>query len=135
MTSIVKEVTIDAPAPDCWDALRDFGALHQRLARGFVTSTKMAGDRDREVTFFTGAVARERLVGINEELMRLAYTVVDSPLGSTHNNASAQIIPIGDRQCRFVWITDILPDDLSGRIAELMDAGLKAIKKTLESTP
>ena len=65
--------------------------------------------------------------------MRLAYTVVDSPMGSTHNNASAQIIRAGDRQCRFVWITDILPDDLSGRTAELMDAGLKAIKKTLES--
>jgi hypothetical protein len=50
MASIVKEVTVDAPALTCWDALRDFGALH-----------------------------------------------------------------------------------LSGRIADLMDAGLKAIKKTLES--
>lgn len=133
MASIVKEVIVDAPAPICWDALRDFGALHQRLAAGFVTGAKMVGERDREVTFFTGAGARERLVGIDEELMRLAYAVVDSPLGSTHNNASAQIIPVGDGRRRFVWITDVLPDDLSGRIAQLMDARLKAIKKTLES--
>lgn len=133
MASIVKQVIVGAPAPACWDALRDFGALHRRLAAGFVTGVKMVGERDREVTFFTGAVARERLVGIDEELMRLAYAVVDSPLGSTHNNASAQIIPVDTDTCWFVWITDVLPDDLSGRIAELMDAGLKAIKKTLES--
>jgi len=32
-----------------------------------------------------------------------------------------------------VWIIDILPDELAGRIAELMDAGLRAIRTTLET--
>lgn len=132
MASVVREVTIDAPAADCWMALRDFGALHQRLVPGFVVDARMVGEREREVTFFSGAVAREYLVGIDETTMRLAYTVVDSPMGSTHHNASAQIVPDGDGRCRFVWVTDVLPDELAGRTAEMMNAGLKVIKATLQ---
>lgn len=133
MATVIREIEIAAPAAKCWDALRDFGALDRRLAAGFVTGTKMVGERDREVTFYTGAVARERLVGVDEDAMRLAYTVVEGPMGSTHHNASAQIVPEGADRTRFVWITDVLPDELSDRTAQLMEAGLKTIKATLES--
>jgi hypothetical protein len=87
---------------------------------------------EREVTFSSGAVAREYLVSSDDSTMRLAYTVTDSPMGSSHHNASAQIV--GDRggSCRFVWVTDVLPDSLADRTADLMDAGLRVIKATLE---
>jgi hypothetical protein len=135
MASIVREVVIDAPASACWDALSAFGAVHERLAKGFVTDAKLVGNGEREVTFFTGAVAREKQVGVDDESMRLAYTVIDSPLGSSHHNASAQIVPAGNGQCRFVWITDVLPDELADQIAGLMDAGLSFIRETLEAIP
>lgn len=131
MASIIREVTVDAPAARCWDALRAFDALHERLARGFVTAVTMTGDRDRQVTFFTGAVATERLIGVDDQSMRLAYTVVDGPLHAEHYNASAQIVPDGAQRCRFVWSIDVLPDELASRTAELMDAGLRAISATL----
>lgn len=134
MASVLKEATVDAPASQCWAALRDFGALHERLAKGFVTNVTMVSERVREVTFASGAVARELLVGVDEGSMRLAYTVVDGPLGSSHHNASAQIVPAGAGRCRFIWITDVLPDELAGRTAALMDAGLAAIKATLEAS-
>lgn len=133
MATISREVTIDAPPAKCWAALRDFGGLHERLASGFVTNVSMVGDREREVTFASGAVAREVLVGVDEDSMRLSYTVVQGALGSTHHNASAQIIPAGAGDCRFLWITDVLPDELATRTAGLMDAGLAAIKATLEA--
>jgi hypothetical protein len=129
----MREITVGAEAAQCWDAVRDFGALHRRLAPGFIVDVKMTGTREREVTFFGGAVAREYLVGIDDERMRLAYTVVESPMGSTHNNASVQVIPDGDSHCRFVWVIDVLPDDHGPRPGELMDNGLAAIKKTLGS--
>lgn len=132
MATVIREIDIDAPAAGCWDALRDFGALDQRLATGFVTGTRMVSERDREVTFFTGAVARERLIGIDDEAMRLAYSVIEGPIGSTHHNTSAQIVPDGAGRCRFVWITDVLPDELSDRTAGFVEAGLKAIKARLE---
>jgi hypothetical protein len=135
MASVIREADIEANAADCWDALRDFAAVHRRIAPGFLTDLRMLSPTERQVTFFTGAVATERLVGIDERSMRLAYTVVDSPLGSTHHNASAQVVADGADRCRFVWTTDVLPDELGERIGELMDAAMQIIKRTLESGP
>lgn len=132
MATVIRQTAVEAPAAQCWAALRDFGALDQRLAAGFVTGTTMVSARDREVTFFTGAVARERLIGVDDEAMRLAYSVVEGPMNSTHHNASAQIVPDGSYRCRLIWITDVLPDELADRTAGLMDAGLQAMKATLE---
>jgi hypothetical protein len=132
MASILRETIIAAPADRCWDALRAFGQLHERLAKGFVTDTVMISDRDRRVTWFNGAVGTERLIGIDEQAMRLAYTVTEGPLGATHYNAVAQVIPEGAAECRFVWAIDLLPDELADRVAAMMDAGLAAITATLE---
>lgn len=131
MASIVREAVIGAPAARCWDALRAFDALHERLAPGFVTALTMTRDRERRITFFTGAVATEYLVGVDEQAMRLAYTVTESPLGATFYCASSQVIPDGPEACRFVWAIDVLPDELGPRIGQLMDAGLSAITATL----
>lgn len=133
MASIIREAAIAAPAATCWDALRAFDALHERLAPGFVTALTMTGDRERRITFFTGAVATEFLIGIDEQAMRLAYTVTESPLGATFYCASSQLIPAGEGACRFVWAIDVLPDELGPRIGELMDAGLRAITAKLGS--
>ena len=132
MASIVREAVIEAPAARCWDAIRDFGALPERLARGFVTGLTMTGERQRTITFFTGAVATELLIGIDEPSMRLAYTVIDGPLKAAHYNAAVQVIEVQTGSCRFVWAIDVLPDELGPRVAELMDVGLKAIVATLE---
>ena len=35
MATIYKEFTVDAGIDDIWDALRDFNAVHQRLAPGW----------------------------------------------------------------------------------------------------
>jgi hypothetical protein len=132
VASIYKEIRINAPAGEVWDALRDFGALHERLVPGFVVAAGTDGDV-RTITFFNGAVARERLVGIDDETQRLAYTVIDGPLGSTHHNASAQVFD-DDGSTRFVWITDVLPSVLAPPTSALMDRGATVIKETLEAT-
>jgi hypothetical protein len=135
MASIVREVAIGAPAERCWPALRAFDALHERLAPGFITGLDMVNERDRRITFFTGAVVTERLVGVDEGAMRLAYTVIDGPLNAAHYHAVAQVVPDGPDACRFCWAIDVLPDELGGRVAELMEAGLRAIAATLGAPP
>ena len=87
MATICKEILIDAPPEQVWDALRDFGALHERLVPGFVVAAELHGDV-RVITFFNGAVAQERLVASDDASRRLAYTVIDGPLNATHHNAS-----------------------------------------------
>jgi hypothetical protein len=53
-------------------------------------------------------------------------------MGSSHHNASVEVVPTGDARCRFIWTTDVLPDELAERTGELMDAGIRVIKQTLE---
>ena len=132
MASITKQVLIDAPPGDVWDALRDFGAVHERLAPGFVVDCRLEGNV-RVVTFFNGAVARELLVDIDDHSRRLVYSIVESPLGSTHDNSAAQVVAAADGRSRFVWIKDVLPDEIAPRIDELMEHGISVIKQTRDS--
>jgi len=135
MASIIRETYIDAPAGEVWDAVRDFGAVDKRLVPGFVIESRMDGDTTRVVTFFNGRQAREVLVGIDDEARRLAYSVVEGPLGATHHNSSAQVFAVGEHASRFVWTTDVLPDELGAYVGELMDGGIAVIKQTLDRMP
>lgn len=132
MASVRKEIDVAAPPPDAWDALRDFGAVHERVAPGFVVDTRVEG-RDRLVTFASGGVARERLVTVDDDRRRLVYTVVDGPLGATHHQASVEVQDAADRSagCRVVWTTDVLPDHFAVPIGRLMDEGAAAISRAL----
>jgi carbon monoxide dehydrogenase subunit G len=133
MASIIRETRIDADPADVWDALRDFAAVHERLVPGFVVECRVDRPGSRTVTFFDGAVAREILVGVDDGARRLAYSVVEGPLGTTHHNASAQVLADSERRTRFVWTTDVLPDAAATPIGQLMDRGIAVLKETLES--
>jgi carbon monoxide dehydrogenase subunit G len=130
VASIRKERTIEAKPEEVWGALRDWGAIHERLVPGFVIDTKLEGE-DRIVTFFNGAVARERLVDLSDEDCRLVWSIVDGPF--SHHNGAAQVHAEGDGQTRFVWVADLLPDELAGTTGELMERGIDVVKQTLEA--
>ena len=74
MASIRKDIPIDAPADHVWNAVRDFGAVHRRLAPGFAIDARLDGDT-RVVTFANGNVAREVLVDSDEARRRLVYAI------------------------------------------------------------
>ncbi len=130
MASIRKEILIDASPEDVWAAVRDWGALHERLVPGFVIDTRLEGE-DRMVTFANGTVLRERLVDLDHETRRLVWSIVDGPY--THHNASAQVFGEGERGARFVWIADLLPNELAGPTGEAMGQGTNVVKQTLEA--
>ena len=129
MASIHKELLIDAPAEHIWDAIRDVGAIHTRLAREFVVDTRIDGD-SRLVTFGNGASVRERIVDVDDRARRLAYSAVE--WRATHHNASIQVFPDGDGRSRIVWIADLLPNELADQVSGLMEQGCAAMKRTLE---
>jgi len=132
MTTIRKEIVLDAHPDEVWDALRDFHAVHERLVPGFVVDSRPDGDDARFVTFFNGVVAREVLVGADDSARRLAYYIPDGLPSCTHHSASAEVIADGNG-CRFVWITDVLPDELSATIEPMMEQGARVLKETLEA--
>jgi len=130
VASIHREITIEAAPEAVWDALRDVGAIHRRLAPGFVTDVRLE-DGARVVTFGNGMTARELIVDVDDQARRLVWSVVGGPM--THHNASAQVFGDETGRSRFVWIADLLPHQLAPSIAQMIDQGLAAIKRTLES--
>ncbi|NPU12202.1 SRPBCC family protein [Bradyrhizobium sp. 83002] len=128
MASIQKEIPIAAPAAAVWDAVRDFGAVHIRLAPGFVTDTRLDGDV-RIVSFANGSVVREQLVDCNNERRRLVYTIRNQRI--TQHSASFQIFPEGEERCRMIWTTDVLPHEIAPYIEQQMELGARAMQDTL----
>lgn len=129
MASIQKEFAIASSAQDVWDAVRDFGAVHTRLAPGFVTDAVMDGD-SRLVTFSNGTSAREILVDCDDAKRRLVYAVVGERI--RQHSASVQIYEDGDRRSKFVWTVDVLPNEIAPYISGQMDLSIAAMKKRLE---
>src|SRR4051812_42053016 len=127
MASIYKEISLDVRPEDVWAALRDYGAVHRRVAPGFVTDCRLDGD-SRIVTFANGNVAQELLVTIDEARMRLVYAVV-SPRVKQHS-ASIQVFADGEDRCRVSWIADVLPNEIGPYIDSQMALGALAMQKT-----
>jgi len=130
MASIRKELRLDASAEHVWDAVRDVGAVHERLGPGFLLEARMDGDA-RIVTFANGMVVREPIVDIDDTARRLVYSAVGGM--SSHYNASMQVFPDGDGRCHLVWIIDLLPHALAPTVAALAEQATHVMKKTLEA--
>lgn len=129
MATLRKTMAVGKSAHLVWDAVRDFGAVHTRVAPGFLTEGRM-DKGDRVLTFFNGLVARERLVTIEDDACRLVYTVVDGR--ATHYNAAVEVRPDGDGKCRVVWTVDLLPDELGPVVGGMMEYAAGFMKQALE---
>jgi carbon monoxide dehydrogenase subunit G len=129
VASIRKEIVLEARIEDVWDAIRDVGALHQRLVPGFVVATRLE-EGARVVTFGNGMVVRELIVDLDDRAHRLVWSARGGRL--THHNASVQVSAEGEGRTRLVWIADLLPDELAGDIRGMIEQGLAVMKKTLE---
>ena len=130
MATNYKEFIVEADAARVWDALRDFNAVHVRLAPGFLTGCTVDAEGARVLTFANGLVAREVPVGIDDTHRRLAYTVAGGK--ASHHHASAQVFTEGPGRSRFVWITDVLPDAMAAYVEPMMVQGAAAMKAALE---
>jgi hypothetical protein len=130
MASIHKEILLAASSDDVWDAVRDFGAVHARLAPGFATACRMDGDA-RIVTFANGTIARELLVDCDDARRRLVYAIVGERI--KQHSASVQITDDGAGRSRFVWTVDVLPNEIAPYISAQMDEAVIKMKRKLES--
>ena len=129
MASIHKALQINARPEDVWDAVRDVGNIHKRVCPVFLTDCRLDGPDARIVSFVNGMTVKDLIVDIDDARRRIVWSAVGGRL--SHHNASMQIFEDG-AGCRAVWIADLLPNELADVIAGMIDAGLAAMKKTLE---
>ncbi len=134
MASIRKDIPLESRPEDVWAVLRDTGAVHEWLAPGYAVDTRMDGDA-RIVTFANGVVVRELIVDVDDIARRIAYSVVEGPLGTTHQHASMQVLADGRGGSHLVWITDLAPDELAPTVREMVDRGAEVMKRALDRVP
>lgn len=118
------------PAAKAWDALRDVGNVHTRVAPGFVRECRLDGEA-RDLTFGNGLQVRELIVDLDEQARRLAYSARGGHL--EHHSASFQVFETGPGACRIVWLADVLPHEAAQQVGAMMEAGSQVMKRTLEA--
>jgi Polyketide cyclase / dehydrase and lipid transport len=128
MTMIRVDIDIEASPDFVWDVLRDTGAVHTRLAPGFVTSTRLEGD-SRHVTFANGVTVRELLVSCDDAARRLAYSVQGGT--AQHHHASFEAKPNERGGTRLVWTTDVYPDAAAATVRPMIEQGTEVMRRTL----
>ena len=130
MASIHQQLTVEVGSDQAWAALRLVGEAHKLFAPVLVDG-QLDGDT-RTVRFANGMVVQERIVDVDDERRRVAYTVLNGP-GMTHHHASMQVVDAGPGRCHFIWISDFLPHDIGSNLAPLIEQGASALKNNLEA--
>ena len=132
MASIRKEMLVEPEPESIWEAIRDVGAVHRRLAPGFVVDCRLEEDgAARVVTFANGLVAREVIVDVDDEARRVVWSATGERL--THHNASLQVFAEDAEHSQLVWIADLLPDKMKQPISGMIEQGMLAMMATLEA--
>jgi hypothetical protein len=130
MATIRKELTLETPTGKVWEALRDFHAVDERVAPGFVVKSVPDGNA-RVITFSNGTVAREEFVSADDATRRLVYAICGNER-LKHYQGAAQVFADGEKRCRLVWTVDLLPDAMAGYINEQMELAVGLMKSALE---
>ena len=129
MASIRRQLVTSARPELVWDAVRDIGALHTRLVPGFVLDTRLEPGA-RTVTFANGMVIKEPIVTIDDENRRLVWSAEAEALA--HYNAAVQVFAEGAGS-RVVWIADFLPPEATNVVGPMMEQGMAAMQRALDS--
>ena len=129
MATVRREFDVAAPPAAVWEVFRDVGNVHTRLAPGFVVDTVLDGDT-RKVTFSNGIVVSERIVALDDEAHRLAYSIAGG--SAEHHHASFEVRPAAEGSV-VCWTTDVLPDAVADNFARMMDAGIPVMQESLAS--
>jgi hypothetical protein len=130
MASIHEQLAVEVGSEEALAALRLVAEPH-KLFSPVLADAKLDGDT-RTVRFANGMVVQERILEVNDQLRRVAYTALNAP-GMTYHHASMEVLDAGPGRCLFVWITDFLPPGIASNIAPLIEQGAKALKANLEA--
>jgi len=134
MATVRREIDIEAAAADVWEIISDFSTGPQRMAPGLVTDCRLDTPEVRVVTFANGTVARERLIGIDHHTRRLAFSIIGDTVHPTHDNASMEVIVSAHNRTHFVFIHDVLPNELATPMGAAMDHAILTLKRAMEES-
>jgi carbon monoxide dehydrogenase subunit G len=130
MATVVVERELHCSADHAWELLEDVANLHHAFP-GIVRDSQLDGDGIRTVTFDSGVVVREAIVGIEDARRRVAYSILGGRFGM--HAASMQVVPRGDG-AQLLWISDFRPDSAAPVVQGLMERGGDAFSAAVSAT-
>jgi len=104
MASIRKEIPIDAPPDTVWDAVRDVGAIHTRLARQSCSTRGSRAIRGSSPSRAARWCVNKSSTSMNA---RAGCLLVVEWARDHHTRHPG--VPDGVNRSRIVWIADLLP--------------------------
>jgi hypothetical protein len=130
MARIVETVTIGTSSVDAWVAVGDIGGLAKAVPQLVARCEYDAQARVRTVTFTNDMTLVEPIIAHDDGSMLIAWTAQGGSWA--HHNASMQVRAVSAGTCEVQWIADVLPDSEADTIRAIVQAGLGALKETLE---
>jgi hypothetical protein len=131
MATICKKIEINVSASAIWDAVRDIGNLHLRLAPGLVADCRLNDDgSERTVTFGDGTILQEKIISVDDDAMRFVWSARNPSLA--HHNGAMAVSAINGEMSSVSWTADILPHHVADYMAPFIEAGLATMKAHLE---
>ena len=117
MATVFRTAHLDITASRAWARIASVDKVHEILPA--IIACSVNGEQ-RTCTFENGGVLQERIISVDSELMRVAYSITDSPFGLEYHNAAMQIVAEGEGT-RFDWTTDLKPDRAKTDLQPLFD--------------
>jgi carbon monoxide dehydrogenase subunit G len=121
------EVKIAKSPDEVWDLVGDFGGLASWMPG--VDSCELDGDI--RVLQTMGIEIHEQLMEHDDELHRIAYSVVKSPMPMEYHLATITVAEDGDGSV-LTWAYDVRPDDLAAMFGPVYEGSAQAVKTQLE---
>jgi hypothetical protein len=96
----------------------------------FLGETTLEGDR-RSCSVGDMGKLEELIVSVDDENRCVVHSIRESQFNFTHHSASMQAITNGEGRTRFLWVTDLKPDDAVQE--DIFDAAVASVKEALRS--
>lgn len=117
MATIHLETTLGVSPDELWASVRDVGAISNML--NVISESSLDGDT-RTCTMADGGVLTERILSIDEDRQRVAYSITGGPLPIEVHASSMQVSDAGGGKSTFRWITDVKPDGVADALGPML---------------
>ena len=129
MAVFQEEIHIDRDPADVWKVIGDAGNINRRLP--FITEARMEGDYRHCEAGDNGSL-RERILSVDDTMMRTEYTMLEAPMPIEFIHAGIQVTADNGGSC-VVWDTTVTPDALVDMFSPIYQEGLNNLKSQLEA--
>ncbi|MDX1662489.1 MAG: SRPBCC family protein [Candidatus Promineifilaceae bacterium] len=133
---IERRGTINAPADQVWESVKDFGTIHVWSA---VKSATVVGEGEgavRNIELPDGNFIDERLETLDEENRRLEYSILTERVPYKDYLGVMEVVDLGNETCEVIWsctCEPTIPEKAAERnMGGFYEAGIAGLKRLHE---